>query len=342
MSVKAVSSPGIVAAQGPSVVQHMDVATPSAAAVPPLQSALRGSSAVANFSALVCFLDGVLLAVVALMQLSAGGLGILIGLWNLAATGVYIYVAWGLSKYEVWSYNAGIGLGLANLLFVFFQLQLLSVGSMLGASISDEAAMIPLMFMGGDLFFVIVLFATKNAIFPPPPPAAIPVPQSLLSELDQAIAMGWIHPEEKALMAAAYQGFVSKLKESRSLRVDTNLHLGGESVEVRAFRMVDYIFARGASESQFSRLYLFRAYVDKDVMQWMRSTVWKEMYSPTVIVCLDASSQARATAGKKFFKGSVGLYMLRENKEISGGDIKEFSKIYRQTTVYAQKRRQIR
>ncbi|RLC60830.1 MAG: hypothetical protein DRI48_11450, partial [Chloroflexi bacterium] len=85
------------------------------------QPAAQGSAAVGAFAAMICFLDGLLLLGVAFTQLAAGGLGILVGLWNLAVTLAYAAAALGLARQEDWGYRWGLRLAVTNVGLLFAQ-----------------------------------------------------------------------------------------------------------------------------------------------------------------------------------------------------------------------------
>ena len=298
--------------------------------------AAKGSAAAGGFAGLVCLLDGLLLLGVGITQITGGGFGILVGLWNIAVTVAYMVVAWGLFTCATWSYGAGMGLGLLNLGFVCFQLRLIGLVDATMGGVSESAATIPLLFMAGDTVLVVTLFALKNAIIPPPPAAEVPIPPALLAKLNQALAQGQISAHEKDLFVATYQAFVAKTRGSRSLQIEKDVELGDERVDIKVYRMLDAMMVSGSTEAGFSRLYLFRPVVDADVREWMKRTVWRSMNSPTAIVCIHASDQALASAGSKFLGGTVGLYVLRGNVRTKGGGdaLKEFAKFFRKTPMY--------
>jgi hypothetical protein len=298
------------------------------------QPTAKGSTAAGAFAGLVCFLDGLLLLGVALTQITGGGFGILVGLWNIAVTVAYMVVTWELFTCATWSYGAGMGLGLLNLGFVCFQLRLIGLVDATMGGISESAATIPLLFMAGDTVLMVALFALKNAIIPPPPSAEVPVSPTLLARLDQALAQGQISAHEKDLFDATYRAFVTEMKSSRALQVETDLEIGGERVDVKVYHIFDSIV--GGSRDASSILYLFRPVVDTNLKEWMKHTIWRSMSSGVAIVCIRASAQAMNSAGWKPMVGIVGLYGLRGNLKAKGEQsaLKEFVKFFEKTPMY--------
>lgn len=295
----------------------------------PLSADARGISAASTFAGLLCFLDGVILLVVAFMQISAGGLGLLVGLWNLLVTGAYMYVAFGLLNRASGSCDNGIRLGLTNLALVFFQLRLIALMSSTGF-VSEASVTIPLIFIGGDLILVITLFALKNTIEPPPVASEIEIPAGLLTELEQARQAGRISTEESDRLIMAFRGFAANAMASRTCQIQLGNLIGGERIDMLRWRTWDAAMSGHSNDATYTELYLFRAIVDKDVLEWLKQTVWKETPSRVAaVICIFASPRAVATAGYKLFKGNVGLYALRGDVLAKGGCVGEFVKYYR-------------
>jgi hypothetical protein len=142
----------------------------------------QGSGVASTFAALICFLDGILLLVIALMQIGEGDFGVLVGLWNLGVTIAYLAAAGGLASQKEWGYNWGLGLATANIGFLF--MQAVFWGNLVGAS---EEQLYPLcILIAGDIVLAATLLAVKNMIAPPPKPEEIATPATLITELEQA------------------------------------------------------------------------------------------------------------------------------------------------------------
>jgi hypothetical protein len=307
-------------------------ATPAPTVTPP-QPAAKGSAAAGGFAGLVCFLDGLLLLGVAVTQLASGGLGTLVGLWNIAVTAAYMVTAMGLASRKEWGYRWGLGLAVVNIGLLFSQ------AAFWGAVGASEEALYPLFILiVGDLVLAGTLLAVKNTAVPPPQPEEITTPPTLVAELDKAlrkgarvpaspeniplqasprepaVAMrqGLITPEERDLLVAIRKAFIADQSKRRLVQARTDLEIEGEHVDLITRDWSNTVFTLGNVPSQI-HIYLFRPLVDEDLVKWMRRTVWKKECGYTAIITIAASQQALETGGGGLFDaGTVGVYALRD------------------------------
>jgi len=279
------------------------------------QPAAQGSAAAGAFAAMICFLDGLLLLGVAFTQLAAGGLGILVGLWNLAVTLAYAAAALGLARREDWGYRWGLRLAVTNVGLLFAQ------ATFWGAVGASEEAVYPLcVLIVGDVVLAATLLAVKNTIAPPLQPRDIATPPTLAAELDQALPgvtpapaqTGLITPAERDLLISVRQAFIADQSRRKLAQVRTDLEIEGEHVDLIVRDWSDAVLSLGGAGSK-TLIYLFRAFVDEDLVAWMKRTVWKKEAGFTIVVAIAASRRALETGGGGFFDaGVVGLYALRD------------------------------
>lgn len=314
------------------------VAAPTAQATPVPATALpqpaaKGSVAAGGFAGLVCFLDGLLLLGVAVTQLASGGLGTLVGLWNIAVTAAYMVTAMGLASRKEWGYRWGLGLALVNIGLLFSQ------AAFWGAVGASEDALYPLFILiVGDLVLAGTLLAVKNAAVPSPQPEEIITPPALVAELDKALRkgarvpaspehipvqaslrepavtmrQGLITPEERDLLVAVRKAFIADQSKRRLVQVRTDLEIEGEHIDLITRDWSNTVFTLGRVPSQI-HIYLFRPVVDEDLVKWMKRTVWKKEGGYTAIITIAASQRALETGGGGLFDaGKVGVYALRD------------------------------
>lgn len=282
----------------------------------------QGNTGAGIFAAIICAIDGLLLLGVAMMQMASGGLGILIGLWNLGVTGVYMAVAGGLAARRDWSYQWGLRLALSNIGFLIMQ------AAFWGTVAASEAAMYPLcILLIGDIILAGVLLSVKNAMLPPPKPQEIVTPPTLVAELERAVQVplpssaqsvpvstqaGAITPQERDLLVAVRSAFIADQSKRKLVQVKTDLEIEGEHVDLIVRDWSSAVFTLGRAPV-LSHVYLFRPVVDADLVEWMKRTIWKKEREPVAIITVAASQRALETgSGGWFPPGQVGVYTLRD------------------------------
>ena len=304
---------------------------------------------------MICFVDGLLLLGVAVIQITEGELGTLVGLWNFAVTVAYMAAAGGLAARQDWGYTWGMRLAVANIGFLFMQLTFWGVVA--GAS---EESMYPLcILIVGDVVLAGTLLAVKNAIIPPTKPEEVATPPSLKVELDKAlqnmapapaspvntpgqapsrtptatVQQGLIIPEESELLVAVRKAFIADQSKRSLVQVRMDLEIEGEHVDLITRDWSATLFTLGRVPSQIN-IYLFRPAVDEDLIPWMKRTVWKKQGGITAIITIVASQRALETGGGGLFDaGTVGVYALRDGARCTksrGRDaVRIFEKWYR-------------
>jgi hypothetical protein len=311
--------------------EHRDTAHTRSASKKPGQKP-RGNATAASFAAIVCLLDGLLLGGVAFMQIGVGGIGVLVGIWNLGVTVAYMVVAAGLANRNESAFSGGLRLAVANLGFLMTQ------GSLWNAIGASEDSLITiLILLLGDAVLAVTLFALKNVAVGIPDSNTVVVPQELLNELEQAIQQQKISPEERSLFLATYQEFITWNRKRRGVRTTVNLGGRTERVDLQVFRAFDSGGRSSPGRDVYTTHYLFRPYIDCNVTEWMQRTVFTESNSPIAIICIHATKQALSTSSKKSRShGAVGVYAIRDNDRSQKGKnvVQDFHRFFRSTTMF--------
>jgi hypothetical protein len=291
-----------------------------------------GNAAAASFAAIVCLLDGLLLGGVALIQICAGGIGVLAGIWNLGVTVAYLVVAAGLANRNESAFSNGLRLAVANLGFLMTQGALWN-----GIGASEDFLITIFVLLFGDAVLAATLFALKNVAVGIPASNTVTVPQELLNELAQAIQQQKISSAERDLFLATYQEFITWNRKRQGVRTAVNLWAKTERVDLQVFRAFDSQGRSSPGRDVFTTHYLFRPYIDCHVTEWMERTVFTESHSPVAIICIHATKEALFTSSKRSRgHGAVGIYAIRNNVRSQKGKnvVQDFHRFFRHTTMF--------
>jgi hypothetical protein len=122
---------------------------------------------------------------------------------------------------------------------------------------------------------------------------------------------GAITQAEREAFLKVRNAFIARQCERALNSTRTNVLAAGETIDLIASDWVAAIAGGQAATNR--RLYLFRPIVDRDLAEWMRSTVWTKEWGAVAIITIVASEQALATCGRRLSdRGQVGVFALRD------------------------------
>jgi hypothetical protein len=240
-----------------------------------------------------------------------------IGYWNMFVALAYLWLAASLFRRQEHAYLAGLGLAIANLAFVAFQVQLTYIASGITNSVianEEQLTRVFFGFFGTDSLLVVATFLSFRDLVYPKRLEDIPDSPLLSDHLQQATE---VSEPEKELLQDTRRRFIVHMSSRARGGIDINTRIKDHHVDLvskSAFALLMNLY-NGADENSLSERYLFVPLLDAAVAGSTKG-------APSHIVAISATKHGIRKVGR-----TTSVYLLREQQaKKTLGASKDFEK----------------